>query len=66
MLEAPELAPPAPSSACPEGPEPRSGGGVNPMLSDVGPAGSPAPPTRPQAVRNPRPCRSHPKQSVPS
>ena len=29
-----ELAPRTPSSACPEGPEPRSGGGVNPMLSD--------------------------------
>jgi len=35
MLEAPELAPPAPSSACPEGPEPRSGEGVNPMLCAV-------------------------------
>mgnify|MGYP006892260260 FL=1 len=27
-----KLAPPAQSSACPEGPEPRSGEGVNPML----------------------------------
>jgi len=39
-----KLAPPAQSSACPEGPEPRSGEGVNPMLSAVRSAGSLAKP----------------------
>src|SRR5690606_29180305 len=42
MRGATELAPPAQSSACPEGPERRRREGVNPMLGAVPRAGGPA------------------------
>jgi len=42
LFQATELPPPAQSSACPVGPKPRSGEGVNPMLCAVPRGGSPA------------------------